>query len=72
MKFEEIKIGDLVRIAIFDCGSGTATVLSKDETSITINMDRDSFSPCYECQYLVNPLMNVREDEIFEIKVIDD
>jgi hypothetical protein len=71
MKFEEIKVGNIVRIAIFDCGSGIATVVSKDETSITIHMDRDSFCPCYDCQYLVNSLMNVRENEIFEIKVID-
>lgn len=71
VNFSDVKVGNIVRIAIFDCGSGTATVVSKDKTSITIHMDRDSFSPCYDCQYLVNSLMNVRENEIFEIEVIE-
>lgn len=68
--FSEVKVGDIVRITIEDCGIGTALVLTKDKHFMTVNIDRDSFTPCYDCQSLGSSLMDVHEDEIHEIILI--
>ena len=68
--FKEIKIGDLIQIAIQDCGSGIATVLSKDKNSMTIRIDVETFTTCYDCQTVVSSLMDVHEDEIHEVQLV--
>lgn len=70
INFSEIKIGDIIRIAINDCGAGEALVLTKDKGFITIRMDEDTFVPCYDCQSFGCPLMDVHENEIHEIQLV--
>lgn len=70
--FNTLKVGDIIRITINDCGSGTAVVLSKDETSMTIRMDAETFTTCYDCQSMGSPFMEVREDEIYQIEKVEE
>lgn len=71
INFSEVKIGDVIRITIEDCGIGTAVVLTKDKDFMTINIDRDTFTPCYDCQSLSSSLMDIHENEIHEIILIN-
>ncbi len=71
INFAEIQANDLIRITIEDCGIGNALVLTKDKHFMTINIDRDTFIPCYDCQSLGSSLMDVHEDEIHEIILIN-
>jgi hypothetical protein len=68
--FNEIRVGDIIRIEINDCGAGNAIVLSKDENSIAIRMDTETFTPCYSCQSMGSPFMEVHEDEIHDIQLV--
>ena len=70
INFSEVKVGDLIQIAIQDCGSGIATVLSKDKNSMTIRMDAETFTPCYSCQSMGNSFMEVHENEIHEVQLV--
>ena len=69
--YENLTTGAVIRITITDCGSGIATVLSKDENGITIRMDASTFTPCYECQSLGSPFMDVSVEEIYEIEILN-
>lgn len=64
---EHINVGDRIFITICDCGIGHATVLEKTEHDMKIEVEKDTWTCCYDCQSLLSNVFRVNYDDIAEV-----
>lgn len=64
---DSLKPGDIIRIAIYDDGIGTAEVLAVTSTGLKIKVNEDLWTMCYSCTHLSSNTFCVDVDEIAEI-----
>lgn len=72
-KFENLKVGSKIKIAIYDCCEGIAVVrqMNKDNNSMEIEFLEDP-TLCYEHTHLESLKMEVALDEIFEFDSLEE
>lgn len=69
---KNLSVGDIVDITISDCGKGHAVIMDVSNDEITIKVDVDTFTCCYDCQTLVNSIFSVKVEEVYEINKIKE
>ena len=66
---QNLRVNDVVDIAIYDCCEGIADVLGVEEEHLTICFQENLFTMCYPNSHLASRTMRIPISEIAELSI---